>query len=88
VQPGPGRQSFTSSIIALNPDDGSYVWHYQVTPAEMWDFDAMQSLVLTDISFNGENRKVLMQASKNGFFYLLDRTDGKLLSAEKFSQLN
>jgi quinohemoprotein ethanol dehydrogenase len=85
---GQGDNLFTSSIIALNPDDGSYIWHYQVTPAEMWDFDATQSLVLTDISFNGESRKVLMQASKNGFFYVLDRTDGKLLSAEKFSQVN
>lgn len=82
--PGGGDNLFLSSIVALRPDSGEYVWHYQTTPGETWDFTATQSIILADLEIGGEARKVLMQAPKNGFFYVIDRTDGKLISAENF----
>ncbi len=85
---GKGDNLFLSSIVAINPDNGEYIWHYQTTPADMWDFTATQHIILADIAIDGKPRKVLMQAPKNGFFYVLDRTDGKLLSAEKFVPIN
>jgi len=85
---GKGDNLFVSSIVALRPDNGDYVWHYQVTPGDMWDFTATQHIILADLDIAGEKRKVLMQAPKNGFFYVLDRTTGKLLSAEKFAPVN
>jgi PQQ-dependent dehydrogenase (methanol/ethanol family) len=81
---GEGDNLFVSSIIALNADTGDYVWHYQVTPGEEWDYDAVQQLVLADLVIDGRPRKVLMQADKNGFFYVLDRATGKLISANNF----
>ena len=83
--PDGGDNLFLSSIIALDPDDGKYRWHYQTTPAEAWDYTATQSIILADIEIAGRLRHVLMQAPKNGFFYLLDRQSGELLSAEKFA---
>ena len=80
--PGGGDNLFLSSIVALRPNTGEYVWHYQTTPGEMWDYTATQHMVLADLTIEGVSRKVLMQAPKNGFFYVLDRTNGKLLSAE------
>ncbi|NUP86136.1 MAG: PQQ-dependent dehydrogenase, methanol/ethanol family [Burkholderiaceae bacterium] len=85
---GKGDNLFLSSIVALRPDTGEYVWHYQTTPSDMWDYTATQHIVLADIAIDGAPRKVLMQAPKNGFFYVLDRTNGKLLSAKNFVPIN
>jgi len=82
--PGGGDNLFLSSIVALRPDTGEYVWHYQTTPGETWDYTATQHIILADMEIAGEQRKVLLQAPKNGFFYLLDRTNGKLLSANNY----
>jgi len=86
--PEGGDNLFLSSIVAVNPDTGEYVWHYQTTPAESWDYTATQHIILADLTIDNEQRKVLMQAPKNGFFYVLDRTNGKLLSAEKYIAAN
>ena len=86
--PGGGDNLFLSSIVALRPDTGEYVWHYQTTPGETWDYTATQHIILADMEIEGADRKVLMQAPKNGFFYVLDRTDGSLISAEKYIDLN
>ncbi len=85
---GKGDNLFLSSIVALNPDNGEYIWHYQTTPSDMWDYTATLHIVLADIAIEGKPRKVLMQAPKNGFFYVLDRTNGKLLSAKNFVPIN
>lgn len=82
--PGGGDNLFLSSIVALKPDTGEYVWHYQTTPGESWDYTATQHIILADILIEGKTRKVLMQAPKNGFFYVLDRTDGSLISANNY----
>ena len=74
---------YVASIIALDADTGKYLWHYQTTPRDAWDFDATQQMIVADLSIRGEPRKVLMQAPKNGFFYVIDRRDGKMISAEK-----
>jgi mono/diheme cytochrome c family protein len=68
----------------VRPETGRLVWHYQTTPGEHWDYTAVQQMILADLTIEGRLRKVLMQAPKNGFFYLLDRETGELLSAEKF----
>lgn len=86
--PGGGDNLFLASIVALRPDDGSYVWHYQTTPAEQWDYTATQHIMLADLEINNRQRKVLMQAPKNGFFYVLDRETGELLSAEPYARVN
>lgn len=86
--PQGGDNLFLSSILAINPDNGSLVWHYQTTPGDSWDFTATQHIILADLTIDGKKRKVLMQAPKNGFFYVLDRTDGSLISAEKFTYVN
>ncbi len=85
--PGGGDNLYLSSIIALKPDNGEYVWHYQVTPKDNWDYTATQQLVLADIEIGGEVRSVIMQAPKNGFFYVLDRLSGELLSADPFAKI-
>ena len=82
--PGDGDNLFICSIVAVDADTGQYVWHYQTMPGDQGDFDATQGLVLADLRIEGRPRKVLMQANKNGFFYTLDRVNGKLISAEKF----
>jgi PQQ-dependent dehydrogenase (methanol/ethanol family) len=81
---GKGDNLFVASIVAVRGDTGEYVWHYQTTPGDTWDFDATQPLVLADLMIGGESRKVLMQANKNGFYYVLDRLTGKLISAKQF----
>lgn len=81
---GQGDNLFLSSIVALKPDTGEYVWHYQETPAETWDFTATQPINLATLTIGGQPRKVLMQAPKNGFFYVIDRTNGKLINAGQF----
>lgn len=85
--PQGGDNLYLSSILALKPGTGEQVWYYQETPGESWDFTATQHIILADLEINGEKRKVLMQAPKNGFFYILDRTNGKLISAEPFTQI-
>ncbi len=82
--PGGGDNLFLTSIIALRPKTGEYVWHYQQNPGETWDYTATQQMVLADIPWQGQLRRVLMQAPKNGFFFILDRVTGELLSAEPF----
>jgi PQQ-dependent dehydrogenase (methanol/ethanol family) len=82
--PGGGDNLFLCSIVAVDPDDGEYVWHYQAVPGENWDYNCVQQMTLTGLEIDGKPRKVLMQAAKNGFFYVLDRTDGELLSANNF----
>ncbi|MFK8018263.1 MAG: PQQ-dependent dehydrogenase, methanol/ethanol family [Pseudomonadales bacterium] len=86
--PGGGDNLFLSSIVALKPEDGRYVWHYQTTPAEQWDYTATQHIMLADIEIDSERRKVLMQAPKNGFFYVIDRATGQLISAEPYARVN
>jgi quinohemoprotein ethanol dehydrogenase len=85
--PEGGDNLFLSSIVALRPDTGEYVWHYQTTPGETWDYTATQHIILADMEIDGATRKVLMQAPKNGFFYVLDRTDGSLISANNYIQI-
>jgi PQQ-dependent dehydrogenase (methanol/ethanol family) len=79
---GKGDNLYLASIVALHADTGEYAWHYQATPGEEWDFDAVQQLVLADLKIDGKPRQVLMQANKNGFFYVLDRKSGALISAK------
>lgn len=79
---------FISSIVAVRAGTGEYVWHYQETPGDMWDYDAAANLILADLNLRGRSRKVLLHAPKNGFFYVIDRTRGKLLSAQKFVPVN
>jgi PQQ-dependent dehydrogenase (methanol/ethanol family) len=86
--PGGGDNLFLSSILALRPDTGELVWHYQTTPADNWDYTAVQHMILADLPWQDGTRKVLMQAPKNGFFYVLDRATGELLSAEKFVRVS
>lgn len=86
--PGGGDNLFLSSIVAVNADTGEYVWHYQANPANTWDYTNTMDITLATLRINGQNRKVLMQAPKNGFMYVIDRTNGKLLSAEKYDFVN
>jgi len=86
--PGGGDNLFLASIVAVRPQSGEYVWHYQTTPGETWDFTATQHMILADIEIDGKTRKVIMQAPKNGFFYVLDRINGEFISAEKFVLVN
>ncbi|MEM7283870.1 MAG: PQQ-dependent dehydrogenase, methanol/ethanol family, partial [Pseudomonadota bacterium] len=86
--PAGGDNLFLSSILAINPDTGQLVWHYQVDPGEEWDYTATQNMILAEIEIDGVERKVLMQAPKNGYFYVLDRLTGELISAEPFVPVN
>ena len=81
---GGGDNLFLSSIVALKAGTGEYVWHYQTTPGDAWDYTATQHMILADLAIGGRTRRVIMQAPKNGFFYVLDRQTGELLSAEKY----
>lgn len=85
---GRGDNLFLASIVALRPDTGQYVWHFQTTPGETWDFTATQHMILADLEIEGRLRKVLMQAPKNGFFYVLDRATGELISGAAFAPVN
>jgi quinohemoprotein ethanol dehydrogenase len=85
---GKGDNLFLTSIVALDPDTGAYKWHYQENPGESWDFTASQPIMLATLKIDGHDRKVLMQAPKNGFFYVIDRTCGKLISAKNFVAMN
>jgi PQQ-dependent dehydrogenase (methanol/ethanol family) len=85
--PGGGDNLFLASIVALDAKTGAYRWHYQTTPGETWDYTATQPIMLADLTIDGRPRKVAMQAPKNGFFYVLDRTDGTLISAAPFVEM-
>lgn len=82
--PEGGDNLFLSSIVAVRPDSGEYVWHYQTTPADNWDYTATQHMILADLEIDGKLRKVIMQAPKNGFFYVIDRISGEFISANNF----
>ncbi len=86
--PEGGDNLFLSSIVALKPDTGDYVWHYQTTPGDTWDYTATQHMILADLEIGGAVRKVIMQAPKNGFFYVIDRATGALISAKNFVPVN
>ena len=85
--PGGGDNLFLCSIVALDADSGEYVWHYQVNPGETWDYNAAMDIELADLTIDGEPRPVILHAPKNGFFYVIDRHSGRLLSAEKFAKV-
>lgn len=85
---GEGDNLYLSSIVAVRPDTGEYVWHYQTTPGETWDFTATQHIMLADMEIDGAQRKVLMQAPKNGFFYVLDRETGEFISGDPYVTVN
>ncbi len=85
--PGGGDNLYLSSILALRPDTGELVWYYQETPGDTWDYTATQHILLAELPIKGQTRKVILHAPKNGFFYVIDRQTGKLLSAEKFVEV-
>jgi quinohemoprotein ethanol dehydrogenase len=85
--PGGGDNLYTASIVALDGDSGKYVWHYQVNPRDSWDYDSTQQMTAATLTIDGKSRQVLMQAPKNGFFYVLDRRTGKLISADKLGKV-
>ncbi len=82
--PEGGDNLFLCSIVALNADTGEYEWHYQVNPGETWDYNAAMDIELADLEIDGRERHVILHAPKNGFFYVIDREDGQLISAEPF----
>jgi quinohemoprotein ethanol dehydrogenase len=79
---------YIASIVAINADNGQYKWHYQTTPGDQWDYDGIQHLLLADIRINNRNRKVITQASKNGYFYVIDRTNGEFISASEMAPVS
>jgi len=83
-----GDDLYTASIVAVHAETGALAWYYQTTPGDRWDYDSTQKLILTDLDLGDGPRKVLMQASKNGYYYVLDRATGKLLSANNFVFVN
>jgi quinohemoprotein ethanol dehydrogenase len=85
--PGGGDTLYTASVVALDADTGKYIWHYQYNPRDTWNYDCTQQMTLAELTIDGKPRDVLMQAPKNGFFYVIDRTDGKLISAEKLGKV-
>jgi quinohemoprotein ethanol dehydrogenase len=86
--PGGGDNLFLASIVALDVRTGEYEWHYQTVPGEEWDYTATQQMILADLRIGGKVRKVIMQAPKNGFFYVLDRRTGELISARATVPIN
>jgi quinohemoprotein ethanol dehydrogenase len=86
--PAGGDNLYLSSLVALNADTGKYVWHYQETPGDNWDYTATQSIILADLQIRGQQRKVILHAPKNGFFFVIDRTNGQFISANNFVDVN
>ena len=80
----PGDDLYTACVLALDPDTGKLKWHFQFTPHDVFDFDANETPILVDVQSDGSPRKLLVQANRNGFIYVLDRTDGKFLAATQF----
>jgi quinohemoprotein ethanol dehydrogenase len=79
---------YACSILAVQASTGELKWHYQLVPDDTWDFDSVQQMMLVDLTINGKPRKVIMQASKNGFFYVLDRVTGEFISAQPYAKVN
>jgi alcohol dehydrogenase (cytochrome c)/quinohemoprotein ethanol dehydrogenase len=86
--PGGGDNLFLSSIVAVRPDTGKYVWHFQTTPGDAWDYTATQHMILADMEIDGQARKVIMQAPKNGFFYVICRVTGDFISGKNYVPVN
>lgn len=86
--PGGGDNLYLSSVVALRPETGEYVWHYQETPGETWDYTSTQPLMIANLPIAGRERRVVLHAPKNGFFYVLDAATGELLSARNFVPVN
>ncbi len=84
---GKGDNLFLSSIVAVKPDTGEYVWHYQTTPGDAWDYTATQDIIVATLPIDGKPRKVVMQAPKNGFFYVIDAATGQFISAGQFGSI-
>ncbi|MGE3775238.1 MAG: PQQ-binding-like beta-propeller repeat protein, partial [Gammaproteobacteria bacterium] len=85
--PGGGDNLFLCSVVALDADTGKYAWHYQTVPGETWDYNSNMDMVLADLSIDGKPVKAMLHAPKNGFFYVIDRATGKLISAEKIGKV-
>ncbi|HVR90737.1 MAG TPA: PQQ-dependent dehydrogenase, methanol/ethanol family [Novosphingobium sp.] len=81
---GAGDSLYTASIVAVNADSGEYVWHFQETPEDRWDYDSNQQIMIADLMLDGTKRHVIMHAPKNGFFYTLDAATGKFISGKPF----
>ena len=88
ADPRPGDNLYTDSVVALDPDTGRLKWHYQFTPHDEFDYDATQIPVLTDIQWQGRQRKVMLWANRNGFWYVLDRATGEFLQGKPFVRVN
>ncbi|MBI3369405.1 MAG: PQQ-dependent dehydrogenase, methanol/ethanol family, partial [Burkholderiales bacterium] len=86
--PAGGDNLYLASLVALNPDTGKYVWHYQETPGDNWDYTSTQPMILADLKIAGKPRKVILHAPKNGFFFVVDRTNGQFISAKNFVDVN
>lgn len=86
--PAGGDNLYLASIVALNPDTGKYVWHYQQTPGDNWDYTSTQPMILADLTLEGKKRKVILHAPKNGFFFVIDRVSGQFISAKNFVDVN
>jgi quinohemoprotein ethanol dehydrogenase len=82
--PSDGDNLFVASVVAVNPDTGEYVWHYQETPGDSWDYDAVSPMMTVDIEIDGVERHVILHPSKNGFMYVLDAATGQLISGDAF----
>ena len=78
---------YVCSIVAVSVETGELKWHYQMVPGDSWDFDSVQQMILADLNINGKTRKVIMQANKDGFYYVLDRVTGEFISAQPFSKV-
>ncbi len=86
--PGGGDNLFLGSIVALRPSTGQYVWHFQETPGDNWDYTSTQPIILADLTIDGKKRKTLLHAPKNGFFYVLDRATGKFIQGTNYAPVN
>ena len=84
--PRPGDDLYTDCLLALDPDTGKLKWHFQFTPHDLFDYDATETPVLVDATFRGQPRNLIVEANRNGFLYVLDRTNGQFLSATRFSE--
>jgi alcohol dehydrogenase (cytochrome c) len=84
--PRPGDDLYTDCVLALDPDTGKLKWYFQFTPHDLYDYDAVETPVLVDATYRGKPRKLLVEANRNGFLYVLDRTDGTFLSATRFAE--
>ena len=84
---GKGDNLFVCSIVALDAETGRYKWHYQFNPGETWDYNAVMDMQIADLAIDDRPRQVIMTAPKNGFFYVIDRISGKLISAEPFAKV-